>query len=143
MRGEREPSCLGGRRWLLAGAWACALLLPAMIFGLVSWREHGAAIAAIKGEARHGARVIHEHVLKIFETQALVVVPPADSQRGKNWEQIPKSGAPAPQVAELTRRFHGRRFILVVGRSRTHRRGSKIIPAPALDVRDRDYYQAA
>ncbi|HTH15350.1 MAG TPA: ATP-binding protein [Magnetospirillum sp.] len=97
----------------------------------------------LENEARFGARLVAEHVLKVFETQTLAIELLEAETQGMSWDQIARSELLHHHMAELTARCHGCSFIWLVDGEGIVRLGSTIFPAPPVNVRDRDYFQSA
>src|SRR5581483_12187495 len=67
---------------------AASVLLPAALFGYLAWRDHDAYLERAEETVRQTTEILHEHALKVFETQELAMDWLESRIRGLGWTEI-------------------------------------------------------
>src|SRR4051794_13079157 len=121
---------------------AAAVALPIALFGYVAWHDREGYLARGAESAWQTAQILHEHALKIFETDELAMDRLEDRIAGLAWRQIGEQertlhdtiggiAAAHEQIATMGLVDPTGRFVL-----------TGEYPTRPVDVGDRDYIQA-
>jgi two-component system, NtrC family, sensor kinase len=111
------------------------LILAAMIN-----REH--LIDAATMEARKTVDVLHEHTLKVMETQELALNQIDDRTRGMPWDEIATSEALFQDLRRLVVRLPQIDGAFLVRPDGVTAMTSRVFPVPPMSFADRDYFHA-
>jgi PAS domain S-box-containing protein len=111
------------------------LILAAMIN-----REH--LIDAATMEARKTVDVLHEHTLKVMETQELALNQIDDRTRGMPWDEIATSEALFQDLRRLVVRLPQIDGAFLVRPDGVTAMTSRLFPVPPMSFADRDYFHA-
>ena len=57
---------------------AAAIVLPTALFGYIAWRDREGYLARGIESARQTTQILHEHALKVFESDELAMARPGD-----------------------------------------------------------------
>src|SRR5215472_13879984 len=88
-----SPSSRGLTR-LIAFIWVLligAILVPVALLGTIAWRSYGAALADAQLLVQRTVDVLHEHVLKVLETEELSLDRISPEIAGRSWKEIEHS----------------------------------------------------
>src|SRR5215469_13090203 len=88
-----SPSSRGLTR-LIAFIWVLlvgAILVPIALLSTIAWRSYGAALADAQLLVQRTVDVLHEHVLKVLETEELSLDRISAEIAGRSWEEIERS----------------------------------------------------
>ena len=72
---------------------AVSVALPLVLFAGIGWRERWEAQDEAERNSRKNALVLHEHVLKVFDTMAQVLDRVDEHIHGRSWREIAESEA--------------------------------------------------
>jgi len=67
---------------------AVSVALPLVLFAGIGWREYRDSWAEVERNSRKTALLLHEHVLKVFDTMALTLDRVDERTRGLGWAEI-------------------------------------------------------
>ena len=119
-----------------------SVLVPMALFTVGAWESHDQHYQNAEARIEREAASLSEHTDKVFETQELLLQQVSQLVRGLSWAQIRQSqdlwsalkkmAAEVPQVDALFLVDDQGKLALT----------TRVFPAPALDLRDSDYYQA-
>ncbi|MBP2299634.1 hybrid sensor histidine kinase/response regulator [Azospirillum picis] len=70
---------------------AVSVALPLVLFAGIGWRERWEAQAEAEQDSRKNALILHEHVLKVFDTVEQVLDRVDERIRGRSWAEITTS----------------------------------------------------
>jgi PAS domain S-box-containing protein len=121
---------------------AAAIVLPTALFGYIAWRDREGYLARGIESARQTTQILHEHALKVFESDELAMDRLEDRIAGLDWGEIQRreqslhdliSGIAAAheQIVSMGLLDDTGRFV-VTGQ----------YPTRPLDLSDRDYVKA-
>ena len=136
----------GGLAWPLERPFRYLLLasvlapLVVLILAAVIDREH--LITAATTEARKTVDVLHEHTLKVMETQELALTQIDDRTRGMSWEEIATSEALFQDLRRLVARLPQIDGAFLVRPDGVTAMTNRVFPVPPMSFTDRDYFQA-
>src|SRR5690625_3755221 len=116
--------------------------VPLLLFLAVAWYLHGERLANARAHVEQTDTMLEEHALRVFEAQQLVLVRVDQRILGMSWPQIRASDELHRFLQGLARTSaHIDGISLVPPDGRTAN-SADLFPMPAVDARDRDYYQA-
>lgn len=72
---------------------AVSVALPLVLFAGIGWRERWEAQDEAERNSRKNALILHEHVLKVFDTMAQVLDRVDERIHGRSWREIAESEA--------------------------------------------------
>jgi two-component system, sensor histidine kinase len=136
----------GGLAWPIERPFRYLLLasvlapLVVLILAAVIDREH--LITAATTEARKTVDVLHEHTLKVMETQELALNQIDDRTRDMSWEEIATSEALFQDLRRLVARLPQIDGAFLVRPDGVTAMTSRVFPVPPMSFTDRDYFQA-
>ncbi|CAO3407435.1 ATP-binding protein [Azospirillum largimobile] len=90
----RSPESRTDRRGslrLLRLLLAVSVALPLVLFAGIGWRERWEAQEEAERNARKNALILHEHVLKVFDTMSQVLDRVDERIHGRSWREIAES----------------------------------------------------
>src|SRR4051812_29350988 len=125
------------RYLLLASA-----LIPLSVLIAVAVIDHDHLIEAATTEASKTVDVLHEHSLKVMETQELALAQINDRTRGMSWEEIARSQDLFQDVNRLVMRLPQIDGAFLVRPDGEVAMTSRVFPAPPVNFADRDYFSA-
>ncbi|MBK1837655.1 response regulator [Azospirillum sp. YIM B02556] len=70
---------------------AVSVAVPLVLFAGIGWRERWEAQEEAERNSRKNALILHEHVLKVFDTMAQVLDRVDERIHGRSWDEIAKS----------------------------------------------------
>jgi PAS domain S-box-containing protein len=121
---------------------AASVLLPAALFAYLSWRDHDAYLERAQEGIRQTTEILHEHALKVFDTQELAM----------DWLEFGIRGLAWPEIRQRERDLHEMIAVMVeryeqivqmgVIDDQGHLVASTVYPVPPTDLADRDYARA-
>lgn len=133
--GRSQDSLRPLRILQVAGIVVPALLLS--LWALYSWRiEHKRAVE----QAQKSVGIVREYVLRVIQTQELILGHVDDMIHGMSWSEIAGSEAIHRQLQALHRRSDPNHGILVIDTDGVIRNSSVTFPV-AINVSDRAYFQ--
>ncbi len=119
-----------------------AIVLPVVLFVYIAWRDREGYLARGVENARQTTQILHEHALKVFETEELAMDRLEDRIAGLDWEQIRQQERELHDVIGGIVAAHEQ----IVSMGVIDDRGSFVVtgdyPTKPVDVSDRDYVQA-
>ncbi len=140
---EAAPRAAAAARRRFAALWAAAVLVPALGFALAAWSAWSDTQAEAASRLLRMVDVPHEHALRAFQTQEVVLAAVEGRIEGLSWPEIRDS---AGAHGFLRRLEASSGFIyglaLVAPDGRLAAAGRAAHPAPAIDLNDRDYVRA-
>src|SRR5579885_3102733 len=71
--------------WLMLAA---SVLLPTALFGYLTWRDHDAYLERAEERVRQTTEILHEHALKVLETQEIAMDWLENRLEGLDWPEI-------------------------------------------------------
>jgi PAS domain S-box-containing protein len=128
-----------GLLWLMLTA---SVLLPATLFGYLSWRDHEAYLERAEERVKNTTEILHEHALKVFETQEIAMDWLENRIEGLDWPEIRSRELELHQlVTSIVERYEQ---IVQMGVMDDQGRlvASTVYPTPPADLGNRDYTQA-
>jgi PAS domain S-box-containing protein len=125
-------------RYLLAAS----VLAPLAVLILAAMIDHEHLIEAATMEARKTVDVLHEHTLKVMETQELALSQIDDRTRGMSWDEIATSEALFQDLRRLVSRLPQMDGAFLVRPNGVTAMTSRVFPVPPTSFTDRDYFQA-
>ncbi|MBX6742899.1 MAG: hypothetical protein IRY87_12740 [Acetobacteraceae bacterium] len=122
--------------------WLAALLVPAFAFGFAAWSAWQDVRQDAEARMLRAVDVLHEHALRAFQTQEVVLTAIDDHLRGRSWDEIAQSR----QVHAFLRRIERSAptiggLALVRPDGRLAMTSRLAVPAVPIDFSDRDYVQ--
>jgi PAS domain S-box-containing protein len=128
--------------WFLWAILLAAVVLPATLFAYLAWRDYNDSWARLRELAEQRAMILHEHALKVFDTQELAMDLLEERISGLDWPSIVAQQRP---LHDLMQRIDDR-YDQIVGMGLIDPTGKLVVgpayPLPDIDLRDRDYVQA-
>ncbi len=121
---------------------AASVLLPGALFGYLAWRDHEAYLERAEEGIRQTTEILHEHALKVFETQELAMDWLEHRIQGLDWPEIRQRERELHEVvADIVERYEQ---IVQMGvmDGRGYLVASTVYPLPSTDLGNRDYTQA-
>ena len=125
--------------WVMLAASA---VLPAGLFAYLSWRDHQAFLDRAEERVRQTTEILHEHALKVFETQDLAMDWLENRIEGLDWPEIAHRELELHEVVTSIVERYEQIVQLGVMDDRGHLVASTVYPVPPTDLGDRDYTQA-
>ncbi|MBV8165879.1 MAG: response regulator [Alphaproteobacteria bacterium] len=125
--------------WLMLAA---SVLLPAALFGYLTWRDHEAWLERSEVGVRQTTEILHEHAIKVFESQEMVMDWLEDRMKGLDWPTIRQREREYHElVASIVERYEQ---IVQMGVMDEHANliASTVYPTPPASLANRDYGQA-
>jgi PAS domain S-box-containing protein len=125
--------------WLMLAA---SVLLPTALFAYLSWRDREAALERAEERVRQTTEILHEHALKVFETQELAMDWLENRIQGLDWPEIRRHELDLHAlVTSIVERYEQIVQMGVID-PQGHLVASTVYPTPPTDLGDRDYAQA-
>lgn len=124
------------------GLVLAALLLPATLFGIVTWRDRVAVLEQAQRDAENTALIFAQHADNIFETHRLTANLIGDRIRGMTWPEIAGSQSVHEFLADIVSKQPRIRSLWLANSQGLVRNSSAVFPAPSVSVNDRDYFVA-
>ena len=121
---------------------AVSIALPLALFGLAAARNWRDVQRGAENHVERTTRLLHEHALKIFETQQLMIDQVNERLRTLDWSN-PGDVASLHGLLDHLRNLLPQVVDIVVTDAGGHVRASSFAPAPGenVDVSDRDYFK--
>ena len=123
---------------------AAALLLPLLVFATASWIAYGHAFEEARSRLQRTLDLVHEHAVKVFETDDLVAEQVNESLAGLSDADVrAREQALHERFAKLSDRLAQVRGVWVLDRAGRPLFSSVLFPLPGtLDFSDRAYFRA-
>lgn len=115
---------------------------PAVLFGLASVNDYFRLLEQARGIVQKNVDILHEHALKVFETQELVIDRINAMLRGYDWQTIAGSAEIHAFLRDLDQRLEQISAIWLVGPESRYWANSTTFPANAYDVATRPFFAA-
>jgi two-component system, NtrC family, sensor kinase len=140
--------------WSLAGILAqpiprpfrylllASILVPTAILILAAALDRDHRIEAAKEEASKTVAVLHEHTVKVMDTQELALAQIDDRSRGMAWDQIAADQNLFQDLRRLVERLPQVDGAFLIRPDGEVGLTSRVFPAPPINFADRDYFQA-
>ncbi|MBY0337769.1 MAG: hypothetical protein K2X11_14225 [Acetobacteraceae bacterium] len=123
--------------------WLAAIALPALLFMGGAWWSWRSVQAEAVERLERTVAVLHEHALRAFETQDILLEAVERATRGLDWAEIARSEELAAHLRDLQRATGGRGGIgMVDPQGNQVQVSSAPFPPPAVQLLDRDYVRA-
>jgi len=119
-----------------------SILVPLVVLILVVLVDYNHQIDSAVTEARKTVDVLHEHTLKIMETQELVLDQLNERTRGMPWSEIAGSEPLHHEMRRLVNRLPQIDGIFLIRPDGEVAITSRVFPAPPMSFSDRDYFSA-
>jgi PAS domain S-box-containing protein len=121
---------------------AAAIVLPTALFGYIAWRDREGYLSRGIESARQTTQILHEHALKILESDELAMDRLEDRIAGLDWEQIRQRERELHDVIGGIAAAHEQ----IVTMGLLDETGRFVVtgdyPTKPVDVGDRDYVKA-
>ena len=121
---------------------AASVLLPAALFGYLAWRDHDSYLERAEEDVRQTTEILHEHALKVFETQELAMDWLEHRIHGLSWPEIRARERELHElISEIVEHYEE---IVQMGvlDDQGYLVASTVYPMPPTDMGYRDYTQA-
>ena len=119
-----------------------SVLIPLVVLILATVIDYNHLIEAATTEARKSVDVLHEHTLKVMETQELALAQIDDRTRGMSWEEIATSETLFQDLRRLVARLPQIDGAFLIRPDGVTAITSRVFPAPPVSFADRDYFLA-
>ena len=122
---------------------AMSIALPIALFALAAAQNRRDVLRGAEHHVERTTRILHEHALKIFETQQLMLDQVNERLRTLDWAN-PRDVSALHELLDHLRRLLPQVVDIMVTDAAGHvRAGSRqTAPDPSLDLSDRDYFKA-
>jgi len=121
-------------------AVVAAIVVPVLLFGVAAWQNRLYELHEGEANARTIVRLLHEHALKVLETQELAIAQIDQHIRGMTWDEIGRSAEVHELLRSLDEQLEQVDAIALIDPSGHIRASSRFFPAPPEYVGDRDYF---
>ena len=121
---------------------AVSVLLPAALFFYLAWRDHDAYLERAQVDVRQTTEILHEHALKVFETQELAMDWLESRIRGLDWPEIRRHEDELHALVVDIVEHYEQIVQMGVIDDHGHLVASTVYPVPPTDLADRDYARA-
>ncbi len=121
---------------------AASVLLPTALFGYLTWRDHDAYLERAEERVRQTTEILHEHALKVLETQEIAMDWLENRIEGLDWAEIERRELELHElVTSIVERYEQ---IVQMGVMDPQGRlvASTVYPVPPTNLGNRDYTQA-
>ncbi|HUA52548.1 MAG TPA: ATP-binding protein [Candidatus Sulfotelmatobacter sp.] len=125
--------------WIMLAA---SVLLPTALFAFLSWRDHEAYLERAEERVRQTTEILHEHALKVFETQDLAMDWLENRIQGLDWPEIRRRELELHEVITSIVERYEQIVQIGVMDDRGRLVASTVYPVPPTDLGDRDYTRA-
>lgn len=125
-------------RWLIA----LSIFLPLTACAVVVWRDHGRILAEAADRTVQRTAVLHEHALKVFEAQDLVLRLVNERISDMTWDDISQSEDLHRFLRQLNPQFPQVESVWIIDAEGNTRATSRRFPASMVSVEHRDFFQA-
>jgi len=136
-----SPTGRSGSLRLLHLLLAVSVSLPLILFAGIGWREHRETWAETERNSRKTALILHEHVLKVFDTLSQVLDRVDERTRGMDWPAIAGSEALHGYLKTLNGELDQIGVIGLTDPQGVVQNSSNIFPARKAYVGDRAYFR--
>jgi PAS domain S-box-containing protein len=119
-----------------------SVLAPIVGLILTAVIDRNHLITAATTEARKTVDVLHEHTLKVMETQELALAQMDDRTRGMSWEEIATSEGLFQDLKRLVARLPQIDGAFLIQPDGVTAMTSRVFPVSPISFADRDYFQA-
>ncbi|MBF5094668.1 response regulator [Azospirillum sp. INR13] len=136
----RSPESRTDRRGslrLLRLLLAVSVALPLVLFAGIGWRERGEAQEEAERSSRKNALILHEHVLKVFDTMAQVLDRVDERVHGRSWREIGESESLHRYLRTLVGELDQVGAIGLTDSTGTVRNSSRVFPSRNSYIGDR------
>ena len=130
------------RQVWLVGLACVAILIPAVLFGAIAWRDRLEILHDVERTAQLGSSAFEQHARNVFQTHSLVASLVNEHIAGTSWEEIASSQVLHRYLAEVAQRFPQMRSLWLIDPLGRTRASSAVFPTPSVSVADRDYFLA-
>lgn len=120
---------------------AVSVTLPLVLFAGIGWREHRETWEEAERNGRKTALILHEHVLKVFDTLSQVLDRVDEQTRGMDWAAIAGSEALHRSLKTLDDELDQIGVIAVTDPQGVIRNSSNLFPARQTSIADRAYFR--
>jgi PAS domain S-box-containing protein len=121
---------------------AAAIALPTALFGYIAWRDREGYLARGVESARQTTQILHEHALKIFESDELAMDRLEDRIAGLDWAEIRRRERSLHDLIGGMAAAHEQIVTMGLLDDTGRFAVSGEYPTRPLDVGDRDYVEA-
>jgi two-component system NtrC family sensor kinase len=133
-----KPSGVAGSvRLVLA-----ALLVPALLFALVAWRDRELVIRDAAKDADQSVAIFYQQARSVFAIQALAAALVDNRIRAMGWEEIADSAGLRSDLGSIVRRYPQIASISLIDPNGIVRNSSTPLPASPVSAADRDFFTA-
>ncbi|AWN41841.1 hybrid sensor histidine kinase/response regulator [Methylobacterium durans] len=120
-----------------------SILLPAFLLALAGWHNRGEVLREADGRVERTLRVLHEHAIKVFETQKLIIDRINGRLRFIDWSSEEDRLDLHRFLADLQKSYEQVATLTIVDAEGRLRASSRSHPADAsVSYVDRDWFQA-
>ena len=133
-----------GAVWRRPGVilFVAAVLLPALLFVFSAWTSYRDTLRTAEARADRTARVLEEHVTKVFESHRLVIQQVRDRVRYVDWAKEADRADLQKMLRDLQEDLDQVATITIVDAEGRMRASGRTYPAdPSISFADRDWYQ--
>lgn len=118
-----------------------SLLLPAVLFGLAAWQNHGEVLRASEVRIERTVRILQEHAVKVFETHRLAIDQVNGRMRFMDWASEADRADLHGLMKDLQQTLDQIATITVTDAEGRLRATSRVHPGdPSVSFADRDWF---
>ncbi len=142
-RPPKDPD--SGAPWRRPGTvlFVAAVLLPALLFTFSAWRSYRDTLHTAELRADRTARVLEEHVTKVFESHRLVIQQVRERLRFVDWSKEEDRADLHKMLLDLQNDLDQVATITIVDAEGRMKASGRTYPAdPSVTFADRDYYKS-
>jgi two-component system, NtrC family, sensor kinase len=119
-----------------------ALLLPAILFGIVAWRDRISVLHQAELALRTNVRILAEHAVNAFQALVLIGDVAGEHIQGRTWSEVSETPSVHEFLAELIKDNPRISALWLADTEGVVRNSSVAFPAPPVSIADRDYFNA-
>lgn len=136
------PGLRPGSRVRFRALWLAAVLVPAFGFGIAAWSAWRDVWQEAETRMLRAVDVLHEHALRAFQTQEVVLTAVDDHLAGLPWDRIGQSETVLDFLRRIERSAPAIGGLALVRPDGMLAMTSRLpVPVPPIDFSDRDYVQ--
>jgi PAS domain S-box-containing protein len=129
-------------RHILSPILIAAVLLPAALFGYLTWRDHASYLRRAVDRSGRIAEILHEHALRVFDTNELAMEIVENRVSDLDWPAIRSQEREIHDLMETLAGKYDQMTALGLMNPQGRIVASRNYPTPPIDVGDRDYARA-
>ncbi|WP_448202532.1 ATP-binding protein [Azospirillum sp. sgz302134] len=126
---------------LLRVLLAASVLVPTLLFAGIAWRDYQAVVAQTERNMHKTLQVLHEHMLKVFDTVEQVLDRVDERTRGMEWDEIARSEALSIYLKTLSDELPQLAVLGMADAEGRVRALSESLPRNPRSIADREYFR--